>query len=168
MNNCLKTSYLRTLKNLPARKKQEVIEEDDIEIVINLAIHHAGIFPVSWLYAPTLEAVKDLLVEHGITEDDAKDSIRNDCAAFVIPLETDEELRCIVYITPDAKDRPRISDLCGLIAHEANHVVVESMKYISEKEPCGETLAYFQQYVTQTVLSDYLEFHDLKDQFNNG
>ena len=108
-----------------------------------------------------------MLKEHGI-DDEGKiaNIIRDDVPAFVIPLETDNDMRCIVYITSEGVERNRISDLAALIAHEANHVVMNGLDFIGETEPSDELVAYFQQYVTQTIMSDYFEYHNLEDKLH--
>ena len=146
-------------------KKKE--PEPEIDVKVSLPIHEAVLFPISWLFCPSLEAVKDMLKEHGI-EDEGKIAsiIRDDVPAFVIPLETDSDMRCLVYITSDGVDRNRISDIIGLIAHEANHVVMEGLDFINETKPSAELVAYFQQYVTQTLTCDYLDYHNIEDKLN--
>lgn len=149
------------------RKKKTVEPEPELDVEVSLPIHEAVLFPISWLFCPSLEAVKDMLKEHGI-DDEGKiaNIIRDDVPAFVIPLETDNDMRCIVYITSEGVERNRISDLAALIAHEANHVVMNGLDFIGETEPSDELVAYFQQYVTQTIMSDYFEYHNLEDKLH--
>lgn len=151
-----------------AKKKEVlpvVVEEPELVVEFALAIHEATIFPSTWLFCPSVDAVRDLMEEHGFTQHETEKAVTETAPAFVIPITTDNDIRCLVYITPEFNT---LSGLVGLIAHEANHVVTETFQFIGEDQPSSELSAYFQQYVTQTILEDYLDFHNLKDNFKNG
>ena len=156
--------YLKIFSPVMREAKKKEKKEEELEVVLHLDIHQAHLFPISWIFCPSLEAVKDVIEEHGA---DAGSALpKNDVPAFIIPLESDNDIRCVVYITPNHNNK--VSDLVALIAHEANHVVMEGLKFIGEDEPSIELLAYFQQYVTQSIISDYFDFHNIKDELVNG
>lgn len=152
-----------------AKKKEVVPVEEEVQLTVefSLPIHDATLFPATWLFCPSLDAVRDLMYSHGFSQHETEKALSETAPAFVIPLETENDIRCLVYITPD-HEAASMSGLVGLIAHEANHVVMETFKFIGEEAPSAEISAYFQQRVTQTILGDYLDFHNLKDTLQNG
>ena len=69
-------------------------------------------------------------------------------------LTNDEnEMTCVIAISVTDQDGIQIA---ALLAHEATHVAQYHFEHIGERKPAIEQMAYAVQYLTQTLMYEYL------------
>jgi hypothetical protein len=125
-----------------------------------------GCLPVKVCYAPDKAAWKYALKSCDIKpEPFPKSSGR--CTTFDKTLSKFSEL--VVIITFNIPDGLHVSQIIGLMAHEATHAMqftMQSMHPDYAIERHNEVEAYFIQWVTQNIYSHYCEYQEYKNASN--
>ena len=122
-----------------------------------------GCYPVFVGVVFTLEELRQEFKRLHISEEDITANDNTD--AQTLTLESPNGGRiCLVYINIKAcKERPFLSEVMGICAHEATHVWQSVKEYIGERRPGEEQEAYFIQHVSQNLFTTTLEKLRIKD-----